>query len=90
MASGAADRARKRLKELAAAGRDPLPELLELAPPRKRGRPRLSEDVITLPEYTGARRKRDYRAQIVQQQSAAHEAEVASALLPRGRSRRRS
>ena len=37
--------------------------------------------MITLPEYAGARRKRDYRAQIEQQQSAAQEAEVASALL---------
>ena len=75
------DRAKVLLKELAAAGRDPPPELLELAWPRKRGRPRLSDDVITLPEYAGARRKRDYRAQIEQQQSAAQEAEVASALL---------
>ena len=72
------DRAKVLLKELAAAGRDPPPELLELARPRKLGRPRLTNEEIT----PGARRQRThYAKKRAQLEAEAHHAEAATSLL---------
>ena len=59
-------RQRKLLKELLAAGQDIPPELLNLPPRKKRGRPRLTDDEIDLPEHAPARRQRDCRAKAEQ------------------------
>ena len=73
-------RARIMLEKLSAAGRDIPPELLDLPPRKKRGRPRLSDDDIDLPDHAPARRSRDCRAKAEQLKKEA-QAEAALLLL---------
>lgn len=76
----AKNKAKKQLAKLEEEGLDAPPELLELARPGKRGRPRLSDDVIDLPQHAPARRAR-IRCAKREQELAAPEAAAASAML---------